>query len=529
MLQGLSLIGGTAAAPTGDTFTAMNPATGARLDPVYHAAAPDHLRRADALAADVFATYGRTTGAERAGLLRGIAAEIEALGDTLLERFVAESGLPRGRAESERRRTCDQLRLFAAVAGEGTWADARIDRADADRRPLPKPETRFLLRPVGPVVVFGPANFPLAFGVAGGDTASALAAGCPVIAKAHSSHPGTAELVGVAVVRAARACGLPAGAFSLIFGGRTVGAALVQLPSVRAVGFTGSRAAGHELLARCQRRPVPIPFFGELSAINPVCLLPGALAARAAVIAEGLHASMTMGCGQFCTKPGLVFYVNGAQGAQVFRDTLIARLRDTPAAPMLNLSTRGAYSEGLERLGGTVGVTTLVAAPAEAGPGGMHGGAALFGCEAATLRAQPALREEVFGPATLLVACRDLADMTATVGVLDGQLTATVHAADEDLVAAEALLWALEQRAGRLVFNGYPTGVEVCPSMVHGGPWPATTDSRFTSVGTAAMLRFARPVCYQNAPDACLPNELKNHNPQAGRGVAPGPRRDLHL
>ncbi len=526
-LQGLSLIAGNPGAPGANTFAALAPATGATLAPTCHEASAEELERACAAAGEAFASYRATTGAERARFLRAIADEIEALGDALLERFVAESALPAGRAQGERARTCGQLRLFADLIVDGSWADARIDTAQPGRTPLPKPDTRLLLRPIGPVAVFGPANFPLAYTVAGGDTASALAAGCPVVVKAHSSHPGTSELVGHAVVRAVRTCGLHPGVFSLLFGsGRAIGGGLVAHPAIKAVGFTGSQAVGRQLYDRCAARPDPIPFFGELSSINPVCLLPGAMAARADAIATGLHASVTLGVGQFCTNPGLVLFVAGTPGADAFVERLSALLWATPAAAMLNRGTRASYGASLQRVGGAPGVETLLAASTETGPGGCHATAALFRTEAKTFAANHALHEEIFGPATLLVACTDVAEMVATLGALGGQLTATVHGEPGELEAAPALFATLEQLAGRIIHGGFPTGVEVCPSIVHSGPWPATTDVRFTSVGTGAIFRWARPVCYQGFPQSALPPEVRDAATGALRLVNGTPTRD---
>jgi len=422
-LTGLSLIDSSSTTATGNTFHAVNPTTGEQLGPPFFEASTAEIARACELAATAFPSYARTSGPIRAAFLRKIADEIEVLGNALLERYTAETGLPRGRAEGERARTCGQLRLFADLVCTDTWADPRVDFAQPDRQPLPKPDTRSLLRPIGPVVVFGPANFPLAFSVAGGDTASAFAAGCPVIVKAHSSHPGTSELVGHAIVRAAQTCGLPGGVFALLFGGgRSLGRALVQHPAVRGVGFTGSKTAGRELYNLCAARPEPIPFFGELSSINPVCLLPGALATRAEAIADGLAASVTLGCGQFCTNPGLILYIAGSPGADGMIERLKERLHATAAAPMLNLPTRRSYGEGLSRIGRTTGVETLLAATEESAY--TFADPALFRCPSAVFRSQPLLHEEIFGPATLLVACRDLADMTATIAALEGQLTA---------------------------------------------------------------------------------------------------------
>lgn len=502
-LLGLSLIGGAPAAPTGNTFAAVNPADGARLAPDYHEAEAAEVARAAMLAAEAAPVFARSTAEQRAGLLRAMADGIEALGDGLLERFVAETGLPRGRAEGERARTCGQLRMFADVAAADRWRDVREEPALPDRQPAPRPALSFRLRALGPVVVFGPANFPLAFSVAGGDTASALAVGCPVIVKAHSSHPGVSELVGRVVVDAVRATGLHPGVFSLLFGsGRTVGTALVRHPAVKAAGFTGSESAGRELFNLCASRPDPIPFFGELSSINPVCILPGALAANAEGIAAGLHGSLTLGCGQFCTNPGLVFYVEGCPGSREFLGALLEKARGTPATPMLNTATRESYEKEMRRVSGVAGVETLLAATTDRGPGGCHATPALFTCQAERFRGEEALHREVFGPATLLVVCASVEEMRQTLAELEGQLTATLHATEQELnhPATRALLETLEDRAGRVILNGYPTGVEVSPAMVHGGPWPATTDARFTSVGTAALLRWVRPVCRQGFP-----------------------------
>lgn len=509
-LQGLSLVAGSVVSESGKTSHAVNPATGESLAPAYHEILDADLARACEEAGQAFLEFRKTSGSERAELLRAIALEIEGLGDALLDRYTAETGLPRGRAKGERARTCGQLRMFADLVEDGSWADVRIDQADPDRKPLPKPGTRMMLRAMGPVAVFGPANFPLAFSVAGGDTASALAAGCPVVVKAHSSHPGTSEFVAVAINRAVERCGLPGGIFSLVFGsGRTAGAALVQHPAIKGVGFTGSKAAGRSLFDLCCGRPDPIPFFGELSSINPVCLLPGALADRAGEIATGLSGSITLGVGQFCTNPGLVFFVKG-EGVEALVETLADKLSATPPGVMLNEGTRTSYEDGLKRVGSVSGVETLLDASGDAGSGGCEAGPALFRTTSEVFRSEKALHEEVFGPASLLVECTDISDMTRSLLALEGQLTATVHAEGDELARHPDLVSAMELRAGRLVHAGFPTGVEVCSSIVHSGPWPATTDVRFTSVGTAAIYRWARPVCFQDFPRSVLPEPLGN-------------------
>lgn len=490
-------------------FRAINPATGEALEPSYHATAPDRIDAAAEAAGRAATAFRRSSPATRAALLRAIASEIEALGDTLTERYVAESGLPRGRAEGERGRTCGQLRLFAAELENPGWNRAQIELADPQRQPLPKPDTRLRYIGVGPVAVFGPSNFPLAFSVAGGDTASALAAGCPVIVKAHPSHPGTSELIGRAITRAIAASDLPAGGFSLIYGGAAAGARLVQHPAICAVGFTGSETAGRALYDLAAKRPRPIPVFAEMSSVNPVLILPDALAARGTAIAEGLAASVTLGVGQFCTNPGLVLLPAGA-AADAFAKTLHDKLAATAAAPMLNAGIRQHYVDGVQHLAATPGVAQLLAPSAEAGPGRCHATPALLRMDADALAKSAGANHEIFGPVTVLVTCADVAAMRALLPRLGGQLTITVHAEAAEWTRHADLVADLEAQAGRVLANGFPTGVEVCATMVHGGPYPATTDSRFTSVGTRAIDRFLRPVCYQGFPAHALPAELRN-------------------
>lgn len=511
-ILGTSYIGATRGARTGQTFQAVNPGNGTSIEPPYHAATSEELDRACRLAAVAFPVYRKQTGRARAAFLSRIADEIEALGDALLERFVAESGLPAGRAQAERARTCGQLRLFADLVREGSWVNARIDHGDPKRPGIPKPDTRWILQALGPVAVFGPANFPLAFAVAGGDAASALAAGCPVVVKAHSSHPGTSELVGDAVRRAVQACGLPEGVFSLLFGpGRQIGTALVQHPAIKAVGFTGSRRAGRELFDLASSRPDPIPFFGELSSLNPVLILPKALEERGRQIVEGLHGSATLGMGQFCTKPGLVLLSKGG-ASEDFAAQLRESMAATPPGVMLNEATQRAYADGVAQLGAHREVSTL-AKPAASKGAGAFAGAAVFTANARTFLHDHQLQEEIFGPATLLVVHESGEELRRVVDKLEGNLTASVFGTPEDFREYTDVIAQLEVKVGRIVFNGYPTGVEVCSSMNHSGPWPATTDCRFTSVGTAAILRWARPVCYQNCPDTLLPAELQEANP----------------
>jgi 2,5-dioxopentanoate dehydrogenase len=511
-MQGLSFIAGGRGGKFGLGFQAVNPAGGERLEPAFHEATVAELDRACAAAGQAFEAFSRTSDTSRAKLLRAIAERIESC-DEIVARGQLETGLPQSRLEGERARTCAQLRMFAALLEEGSWVGARIDHAEPDRRPLPKPDIRSMRRPVGPVAVFCASNFPLAFSVAGGDTASALAAGCPVVVKAHHAHPGVAELVAETVVDAVAACDLPPGVFSLVYGaGKTVGQALVSHPRIKAVGFTGSRAAGRALMKTAAERPEPIGIYAEMSSVNPVILLPGALAERSAQIAQGLHASVTLGVGQFCTNPGLVFLPAGA-ASETFRGQLVQLIQATPACPMLHQGIRAAYRAGIERLGDHPRVETLHAAPAESGPGESHAGAAVYQTTAVAFCNDDSLAEEIFGPATLLVTFQNEDDLQAAIERLEGQLTATVHAAASELEGAAKWLAALERKVGRVVWNGFPTGVEVCPSMVHGGPFPATSDGRSTSVGTLAIERFTRYVAWQNCPDALLPAALQEANP----------------
>jgi len=512
-LLGKSLLAGQPGRSGGPTFRAINPATGETLEPDFHEALASEVDAALWAAAAASETYRAQPGHARALLLEAIVSEIEGLGDPLLQRAHAETGLPLPRLQGERARTCGQLRLFAQVVREGSWVDARIDPALPARQPLPRPDLRRMLVPLGPVLVFGSSNFPLAFSVAGGDSASALAAGCPLIVKAHRAHPGTSEMVAGAVARAVSACGLPPGVFSLVHGGgATVGIAMVKHPAITAVGFTGSHAAGRALCDAAAARPHPIPVFAEMSSLNPVFLLPGALQERGVGIAQGLLASVTLGVGQFCTKPGLAFALRGP-ATDAFLAALAGAAVNAPPATMLTPGIQAAFLENQAKVAGLGGVDLLARTESPASPRPTEGRLSVSRTTAANFLRQPALATEVFGPFTLLVVADSDAELAACARALDGQLTATVHGNAADLAGAPALLTLLEQKAGRLVINGFPTGVEVSPAMNHGGPAPATSDARFTSVGTAAILRFARPVCYQGFPDALLPPALQRANP----------------
>ena len=520
-LKGLSFIGAQHGRQGGADFHGINPATGAALEPAYHSASEEEAACAAELAAAAFPDFSRTTGKARAALLRNIASEIEALGQTLTDRVMAESGLPEGRVKGETGRTCGQLRMFAALVEEGSWVDARIDHADPARQPVPKPDTRSMLRPIGPVVIFGASNFPLAFSTAGGDTASALAAGCPVIVKAHSAHPGSSELVAGAVRRAVDASGLPEGIFSVIFDNQRAAAmTLVKHPAVCGVGFTGSRGGGLALMDAAASRPVPIPVYAEMSSVNPVYLLQGALAERGAAIAAGLHASATLGAGQFCTNPGIVLHDRNAD-TSAFRDEFTRLMGTSACATMLTSGICQAYHQGRQRLASHPAVKQLASAP----PAGHNTATpSVFETTSEAVLADHSLLDEVFGPCTLLIGCDGLAGMMALTQALDGQLTAAFHGTDADFATAAELMAAAERRAGRLLCNSFPTGVEVCQSMVHGGPFPATSGGRSTSVGTAAILRWVRAVCWQDFPDNALPEELQEANPLRVHRLVDGKR-----
>ncbi|WFF41470.1 aldehyde dehydrogenase (NADP(+)) [Salinicola endophyticus] len=521
-LTGDMLIGQQAVTGSRDAIQAINPATNERLEPAYAGGTQAEVERACELAWAAFDPYRETSLEARAKFLETIAEQIEALGDTLIERAVAESGLPQARIQGERGRTCGQLRLFARVVRDGEWLDVRVDPALPERQPMPRVDLRQRQIGLGPVVVFGASNFPLAFSVAGGDTASALAAGCPVIVKAHSAHPGTSELVGRAIQAAVKQCGLPEGVFSLLFGsGREVGQALVTDPRVKAAGFTGSRSGGLALWKAAQSRPEPIPFYAEMSSINPVFPLPAALEARGKEMGEAFVASLNMGAGQFCTNPGLVIAVKGP-ALDAFVAAAGEAVKASGSQTMLTPGIFEAYESGVKGLAGSGKAREIARGDKGDGPNQCQTG--LFVTAAQDFLGDEALQAEVFGSTSLVVECADAAELKQVTEHLEGQLTITLQMDDADLDAARELLPTLERKAGRILVNGWPTGVEVCDAMVHGGPFPATSDSRTTSVGTAAIHRFLRPVCYQNLPDALLPEAIKQNNPLALKRLVDGKR-----
>ncbi|MCI5084279.1 MAG: aldehyde dehydrogenase (NADP(+)), partial [Rhodovulum sp.] len=455
-------------------------------------------------AEEAFWTYGYSTRAERAAFLNAIADEIEERGDQITDIGTRETGLPEARLQGERGRTTGQLRLFASHILDGAYLDQRHDAALPDRAPLPRPDLKMVQRPIGPVAVFGASNFPLAFSTAGGDTASALAAGCPVVVKGHPAHPGTGEIVAEAIKAAIEKTGMPAGVFSLIQGNTNdLSAALVNHPLINAVGFTGSLGAGRALFDMCAARPTPIPFFGELGSVNPMFLLPSTMSERGAEMAAGWAGSLTMGVGQFCTNPGVVVAIDSPE-TDAFIAAATEALSAVGAQTMLTEGIANAFRAGRDRIAGTKGVREVLTSTCDLRNATPY----LFATTGAEWLANHALGHEVFGPLGLIVRVADADEMRAVARSLDGQLTCTLMMQDDDTDLARALMPVLERKAGRVLVNGYPTGVEVCDAMVHGGPYPASTNFGATSVGTLAIRRFLRPVCYQNLPDALLPTDL---------------------
>ncbi len=510
-LKPVSLIGfgnGAEAA----AFTGMNPATGLPLEPTFFAASAADLERAAALAQEAFPIYSKLSGRKKGAFLRQIAAAIEAAAPAIIKRANLETALSEARLTGEVGRTCGQLRLFAEVVEEGSWVDARIDNADPNCKPLPKPSIRSMHKPLGPVAVFGASNFPLAFSVAGGDTASALAAGNPVIVKAHPAHPGTSALVGQAIRESVKACGLPEGVFSMLFdAGVEVGVQLVKHPAIKAVAFTGSFAGGTALMKLAAARPEPIPCYSEMGSVNPVFVLPGALKQRGSAVATDLQASFTLGSGQFCTKPGLVL-VPQQDGTPAFMKELGDKVSSTPTQTLLTKAIADRYTSAVK---GRMSDANVLAegAKADGSTPAATVRASLFVADYKDLMEHEELAQEIFGPTTVVVGYQDRKQLLAVAEQLEGHLTATLQGEESELADYADLIDILTRKVGRLILNAYPTGVEVCHAMVHGGPFPATSDGRSTSIGTQAIFRFTRLVCYQSFPDAALPDELKSTNP----------------
>lgn len=510
-LSGANYIGYSTSAKGSDSFQAFSPSSNSYLPGNFTYATSEELQATIFLAAKAFTAYKEISALKKASFLDAIADEIMALGDALIERCVAESALPVGRITGERGRTCGQLKLFAQLLRDGWWVDARIDTAQPDRQPVPKPDIRRMNIPIGPVAVFGASNFPLAFSTAGGDTASALAAGCPVIVKAHPSHPGTNELISSAITKAAQQTGMPEGVFSSVYLSNEQSIQLVQHATIKAVGFTGSRHVGMLLYKAAAERTEPIPVYAEMSSTNPVILMEGALKTQAEKIAKDLTASVNLGVGQFCTNPGLVFALNN-EATQSFLQQFQQQFTASTPATMLNKNICQSYSKGVEALQ-SKGVSVLAKASKEATSDKHEAAPAAFTSSAKEFIQDKELSHEVFGPSTLIVLCETEAELHQSLQSLEGQLTATVHATTEDAQALQPIINIITQKAGRVIYGGYPTGVEVCPSQHHGGPFPSTSDARYTSVGTAAIYRFVRPVALQDFPQHLLPEALQNDNP----------------
>ncbi|MEO6992018.1 MAG: aldehyde dehydrogenase (NADP(+)) [Lacunisphaera sp.] len=518
--DGVSLIGFGSGIPGGKTFQAFDPARGVNFEPTFSSASLGDVERAVQLASAAAPVWARLSGAQRNGFLRAIADHLDANSVDLVARAMLETGLPEARLKGEVARTSGQLRLYGGAAERGDWLDVRIDLALPERKPLPRPDHRSMLRPLGPVVVFGSSNFPFAYSVAGGDTASAFAAGCPVIVKAHPAHPGTGEMVGRLILQAVRECGLPEGTFSLLFdAGFEIGQALVKHPQVKAVGFTGSIKGGRALADLAAARPEPIPVYAEMGSINPVFILPGAIAERSTALVDGLHASATLGVGQFCTNPGLIVLQRSPE-AEAFVKALATKLVGTAEAPMLTAGIQKNFASNTSVRGRLPGVAVLAQAKMATACGAAP---VWFEADALTFLSSHALSEEIFGPSSLVVWCRDAKEMLDVAQHLEGSLTATLLTGKDESAAQVHLVDMLAAKAGRLVLNGYPTGVEVSNAIVHAGPYPSTSDGgRSTSVGTRALTRWARLICYQSFGEDLLPPEMQSANPLTLRRLVNG-------
>ena len=518
--EGASYVGYGSGSPDGAPFRAFDPALNASIEPVFISATLADADRAVKLAAAAAPRWATLSGAERNRFMRLVADKLAQNTASLAERAMQETGLAPARCEGEIGRTIGQWRLYGEAAERGDWLDVRVETANPDRKPLPKPDHRSMLRPLGPVVVFGASNFPFAYSVAGGDTASAFAAGCPVIVKAHPAHPGTSELVGRLIVEAVKEGGLPEGSFSLLFdAGIEIGQALVKHPLVKAVGFTGSLRGGRALADAAAARPEPIPVYAEMGSVNPVFILPGALAERSALLVDGLHAAAMLGVGQFCTNPGLVVLQRSTQSEDFVR-ALTGKLNATVEGTMLTPGIRKSFAAGTATRAQQPGVKVITQAKMSAA---CAAAPVWFETDSVSFQRNHALGGEIFGPSSLVVWCKDAAEMRAVAGHVEGSLTATLHAGKDEAAPTGELVAILAAKAGRLVFNGFPTGVEVSHAIVHGGPHPSTSDGgRSTSVGTRALNRWGRLVCYQNFSEELLPPELQSANPRGLRRLVNG-------
>ncbi len=512
-IHGKNIIGSSLSSKGNKTFSAYDPRAGREMEARFFEATSEELEKALDLADSAARPFGHVDPNQIANFLTAIREEIGAIGDELIDRAAHETGLDTERLKGERTRTLNQIGMFVDIVKEGSWVDARIDKPLPERQPQPKPDIRRMLQPIGPVAVFGASNFPLAFSVAGGDTASAFAARNPVIVKAHPAHPGTSELVGSAIARAVKRSSMPEGTFSMLHStGPEISLALASHPKTRAVGFTGSERAGRALFNAAAARPDPIPVYAEMGSVNPVFILPEALKNNARAIADGLFRSVLLGVGQFCTSPGLVFG-SDSSSLRTFSEQLIATFEQAQPGTMLNPAIRKAYTEDLKGASGIAGVRAFTASRA-ANPALTEAQAGLLVTDSGTWLENKKLRREIFGPATVLVSCSSEAEFLRVAAALEGSLTATIHGMPDELKQYRELVSVLRTKAGRLIFNGFPTGVEVGYAMHHGGPYPATTNEKFTSVGAAAIYRFARPICYQAFPEDLLPAELQNANPR---------------
>lgn len=518
MITGKNYIGNKQSASGDKTYRTFNPLLNVENTPVFTEATPEEIDEAVTLASDAFKTFRNTSGEKKAAFLNAIADEILALDDLLIQTYCSETGLPEGRAKGERGRTVGQLRSFADLVKEGSWVEAAIDTAQPERQPMPRSDIRKMLVPLGPVVVFGASNFPLAYSTAGGDTAAAFAAGCPVLVKSHPMHAGTGELVASAIAKAAKDTGMPNGVFSnLNSSGIEVGVELVKHPEVKAVGFTGSIRGGRALLDLAAQREEPIPVFAEMGSVNPVIILPEALQERGSALAKTYAGSITLGTGQFCTNPGLILGIKGEELTN-FTQQLGNEIVQIQPSVMLHPNIHGAYESNKQKLVSQSNIEVVSKYEEEVAVN--HAQQVVTTVEGSTFLENPTLHQEVFGPFSLVVQCEDAKQLETIISQLEGQLTGTVIGEKGEVSKYSKLISALQNRVGRIIYNGVPTGVEVCPSMVHGGPYPASTDSRFTAVGIDSVKRWVRPFSYQDWPNELLPAELKNENPlQISRSI----------
>lgn len=513
MITGKNYIGNQLSAKGNKKYNTFNPELNTENNTIFTEATSQEIDEAVNLASKAFTVFRTISGVKKAEFLNTIADEILALDDLLVKMYCSETGLPEGRAKGERGRTVGQLRSFANLVAEGSWVEATIDVAQPNREPMPKSDIRKMLIPLGPVVVFGASNFPLAYSTAGGDTAAALASGCPVIVKSHPMHSGTGELVASAIIKAAEKTGMPNGVFSnLNSSGIEVGQQLVKHPKVKAVGFTGSIKGGRALLDAAAKRAEPIPVFAEMGSINPVVILPKALENIHKEIAKTYAGSITLGTGQFCTNPGLLLGIK-SDALSSFVNTLSQEIMDINPSCMLHPNIKKGYNANKEKVVSQDNVT--VTANYESDVENNYAQQAVVSVDGKTFLENSTLHLEVFGPFSMVVQCESTDELEQVIAHLEGQLTGTVISDENEVDNYKSVIAALQNRVGRIIFNGVPTGVEVCESMVHGGPYPASTDSRFTAVGISSIKRWVRPFSYQDWPNNLLPNELQNENPNS--------------